>query len=291
MGAVSQEYFASIGYDTNKLKPGELPPWMDGVDRTDQPTYANPWNPTPYWSSTPEGMDPQDPLAVQWSPYPPSKPAPAPAPEPTPEPSSGGGGGGNGFAAVAPPQNAPAFNGAPYQAASAPAFTGQMNDAFRARIMELLGTPLDVDPDALRVSPENRAYRLAAQRAEERQRMQLAEEAAAGGWSNSGGFDTSLAQLRQARGEGESQFLGQLAARYMDVQRNQLYQGIQFAMSQGQFEAAQQLQAQLANLEASMRQQSLAEQARQFDLGLGYDYTALGVSANQAATNALLSGF
>ena len=93
MGAVSQEYFASIGYDTNKLKPGELPPWMDGVDRTDQPTYANQYDKTPYWSSTPEGMDPQDPNAVQWSPYAPGTQTPQPPPPQNPGQNYGGGGG------------------------------------------------------------------------------------------------------------------------------------------------------------------------------------------------------
>jgi hypothetical protein len=265
---------------------------QDGVDRTDQPVYANPWDDTPYWPSTPPGMDPQDPDAVQWSPYPPQNNTQQPDPV-----STGGGGGGGTYQPPAPVNPAPVppggggFTGANYGNVSAPGMGGPLNDAMRNRIMELLGTPLDLNADQLRKTPENRAYRLGAQRAEERQRAQLAEESSAQGWSDSGGFDSALAGIRQARGEGEAGFLGQLATRYMETQRQQLYQGIQFEMSQGQFEAAQELQARLANLEASMRQSELGERARQFDLGLGYDYTALGVNANNAAFNALAGGF
>jgi hypothetical protein len=112
----------------------------------------------------------------------------------------------------------------------------------------------------------------------------MAEEASAGGWSSSGAFDTGVAGIRQARGEGEAAFLGQLAVVKMQQNREALVQGIQFAMSDGQFDKAQALQAKLAEIDAALRQAQISESGRQFDLGLGFDYTQLGVNANRDAT-------
>jgi hypothetical protein len=131
---------------------------------------------------------------------------------------------------------------------------------------------------------------------------QLAETAAAEGWSDSGGFEGAQQGLRQARGEGEAGFLGQLAVTKMQQNREALVQGIQFAMSQDQFEDAQVLQRELANLDAAIRREiassqnafnyaQLNENSRQFGLSLGFDYTQLQSMMNQAATEAALGGY
>lgn len=163
-------------------------------------------------------------------------------------------------------------------------------DAIRA----LLGTPQTVDQEALYRSPEASAMRLQAQRAEERQRAQLAERDAAQGFSASGGFEGALAGLRQQRGESESGFMGQLAMRRMEDNKERLMEGIRFAMNQNQFELAQKLSRELANLNASIERarlqtqasvagNDLSERARQFNLGLGFNYDDLETRANQAA--------
>jgi hypothetical protein len=213
------------------------------------------------------------------------EPTPAPvvqAPDPVSQPSYNAQ-----PAAVSMPSNATRFQAPNIPQASAN-FSSPLDGAYRDAIMKLLNTPQDVDPATLAKTPENRSYRLAAQRAEERQTAQLAEQAAGQGWSGSGGFETQRQGIRQARGEGEAAFLGQLATTIMERNRQSLIQGIQFAISDGQFDKAQQMQAQLANLDAMMQQARLAEQGREFDLGLGFDYTQLGVNANQAAANAAL---
>jgi hypothetical protein len=179
--------------------------------------------------------------------------------------------------------------------------TGTPNVTSEQAIQGLLNTPKTVDAQALAQSPENAAYRLGAQRAEERQRAQLAERAAANGTSESGGFENKLAGLRQARGEGESQFLGQLAITKMQQQREDLVNGIQFAMANQQFDKAQAMQRELAQLNASISREQLAmqgsiasnslnENARQANNSLGYNYAALQQQGNQYLANLMLNG-
>ncbi len=74
----------------------------------------------------------------------------------------------------------------------------------------------------------------------------------------------------------------------MQQNRDSLVQGIQFALADGQFDKAQQLQVQLANIDAALRNAQLGEQGRQFDLGLGFSYDQLGVNANRDALLAML---
>lgn len=192
----------------------------------------------------------------------------------------GGSGGGGGAPAVAP-----ISYGGP---ATMPTTQSPYSPALQQAILALLNTPQTVDADSLRKSPEFRAKALGEQRAEERQRAQLAEEAAGGGWSASGGFNTRLAGLRQQRGENESDFLGQLAVSKMQENRERLLAGIQAATQIGQFDQAQALQLELANLDAAIRRETLAQQGSQFGQQLGFNYTALQENANQAATRALL---
>ena len=180
--------------------------------------------------------------------------------------------------------------------------TGSNASAAADAIRALLGTPQTIDQQELYRSPEASAMRLQAQRAEERQRAQLAERDAAQGFSASGGFEGSLAGLRQQRGETEAGFMGEIAIRKMEDNKQRLMEGIRFAMNQNQFELAQKLSRDLANLNASIERaristqasiaaKSLSESGRQFDLGLGFNYDDMTARYNQAATNALLGLF
>lgn len=163
-----------------------------------------------------------------------------------------------------------------------------MQDLSRDAIIQLLQTPQNLSPEELAKTPENRAFQLQAQRAEERQRAQLAERASAEGWSDSGGMETQLQGLRSERGESEAGFLGQLAIDRMQANREQLLAGIQFAQQSGQFDKQQQLQRDLAQLDASIRQAQLAQQDKQFGLSLGYNYAALQAELNRQALAAAL---
>lgn len=131
----------------------------------------------------------------------------------------------------------------------------------RAKILELLRSP-KLDPNQLRNSPEMQAVQLMAQRAEERDRAALAERAAVGGWSGSGGMEGGLSALREQRGQTEMEFMGQLAVDYMERQREDIKRGIEFAMQDGQFSEAQALQRELAAIEAAIEREKIAASLR-----------------------------
>ncbi len=146
---------------------------------------------------------------------------------------------------------------------------GNIEDAYRAAILQLLQAPQDVDPNKLRNSPEMQARQLQSQRAEERDRQALAERASAGGWSATGGFEGGLNALRQTRGESDMAFMGELAATYMERQREDLRNGIEFALNDRQFNLAQQLERELANLDAAIQREQIAANVGMNDAELG----------------------
>jgi hypothetical protein len=184
-----------------------------------------------------------------------------------------------------------------------------LDDARRAALLELLGRQPPT-AEELRNTPENQAYMLQAQRAEERQRAELAERAAYEGFGNSGYFDTELQGIRQQRGEGEAGFLGELAVSRMQAQREDLQFAISEAQQAGQFDLAQQLQREQMTLDAAIRREQIAssdkqaandlalreflgkagidldrlrlgEDQRQFNYDLGFRYTNLDENRRQ----------
>lgn len=278
----------------------------DGVDRSSQPTYANPWAPgyVEATSGAPAQAESQPTYAAPAQPtvQPQVEPQQAVAPATVesangwwnnqavdPFAATGGGAFVNGMWYPASHPMAQGQTGSGVSTTGGAANTPQsMESLSRQAIMDLLQTPQNIDPEALAQTPENRAYRLSQQRSEERQRAQLAERAAAEGWSDSGGMETQMQGLRSQRGENEAGFLGQLAIDRMQANREQLQAGITFAQQQGQFDKAQKLQRDLADIDASIRQAQLAQQDKQFGLSLGYNYTALQQQANRDAVLAAL---
>jgi hypothetical protein len=184
----------------------------------------------------------------------------------------------------------------PYTAPSAPAAasgSSALDEARRSALLELLGRKPPT-AEELRNSPENQAYQLQAQRAEERQRAELAERAAFEGFDQTGYFDTELQGIRQQRGEGEAGFLGQLAVSRMQAQREDLQFAISEAQQAGQFDLAQQLQREQMNLDAAIRREQIASSDRQAanDLALreflgkaGIDLDRLRLGENQRQFN------
>lgn len=175
-----------------------------------------------------------------------------------------------------------------------------MDAAMREAIMKLL-TPEEVNPETLRNSPQFQAVQLAGQRAEERQRAQNAERASLEGWNDSGGWESDILGLQQARGEFEAGELGNLASEEVAARRQEITQGIQFAMANNQFALAQSLQRELAALDAQIKREGLSQQnsqffsdlnerARQHGLNLGFNYTSLQTQANRDALLAALGG-
>lgn len=153
----------------------------------------------------------------------------------------------------------------------------QMAELVRQRILQLLNTPQTVDPQTLRDSPEMQAVYLQEQRAQERDRAALAERAAADGWSGSGAFEGGLNALAEKRGATEMTLMAQLATAYMERNREDLKNGIELAMNQGQFDQAQALQRELAALDAAIEREKIgaslsmdaSDNALKRELGLG----------------------
>lgn len=159
-------------------------------------------------------------------------------------------------------------------------------DVLNADILKLLQTPTDISAADLQSSPEAQAFNLTRERKLGQDQAQAAESAAYQGTSNQGGVTRGLAQ--QAA-EDEAGFVGSLANTKLQQNRDLLVQGIQIAEQAGQFEQAQALQSQLAQLDASIRQQSLAEQARESNNALGFNYASLGANLDNASVIALLN--
>lgn len=150
--------------------------------------------------------------------------------------------------------------------------------AARERLLGLLNRK-PPSAEELAAGPESAAYRLGAQRNAERETADLAERASYEGWSGpqSGAYQTGLAGINQRRGEGEAGFLGSLMTQRIESERQDLQFAIQIAMSQGQFDQAQQLQRELADLDAILRREQL-----------GFNYDALQLGANERAASAAL---
>ena len=173
-----------------------------------------------------------------------------------------------------------------------------IQQAYRDALMALLGTPQTVDAQSLYSSPEAAAFRLSAQRAEERQRAQLAEDAGYRGTSN---LEGRQRQLAESRGESEAQFVGQLALQRMQDQRDRLFMGLQLAQQTGQFDEAQRLARDLASLDAAISREGISAQSslgfanlantRQMaNNQLGFNYAALEAELNRQALLAMLGG-
>lgn len=188
--------------------------------------------------------------------------------------------------------------GGPTTSSLPPGLSNPNNALYQQMIAQLLNTPQTVDAESLQNTPEAQAQRLASQRAEERGRAQIAERLAAQGVpTSSGAMDTDIAALRQQRAEGDTNFIGQLAVTKMQQNRESLVQGIQFAMQDGQFDKAQALQLQLADLDAALKREGMALTASEGNanrdisrLQLGYNYDALQAQLNQQALLAALQG-
>jgi hypothetical protein len=177
---------------------------------------------------------------------------------------------------------------------------GYQQELYRKRIAELLGTPLTVSAQDLAETPQAQAAALTRQRSEERLRSQLAERANFDGYSG-GAVEGELAGVRQGLAEHEIQMMSDLATQKMQENREQLMAGIQFAMNDGQFEQAQAMQRELANLDAAIKRESInagltegnAERSLRERLGLlgiGYDYDALNATLNQRTAEMILNG-
>lgn len=177
---------------------------------------------------------------------------------------------------AAPAPAAPAPPGAAPAAPTAPAAPGQpttIADAFKKSLIDTLNTggqvPTLNDPT---IKAQSDAFAVGQQRAKERARASMAERAAAQGGVgvNSGAFDQGLIGLEQAQGEAEAGNNARLLGSELQQRRAQLLQAASIAGNTLNAEQARDLQRQLAELDAAIRREGIAQQSSlgQGDLAL-----------------------
>ncbi len=153
------------------------------------------------------------------------------------------------------------------QGVSAGVLTPEVNTAVRQQLLGLLN-PKPITAESLAETPQASAFRLGSQRGAEREQAQLATDAEREGFTGTSEFDAKSRGISQRRGEGEAQYLGQVASEELQRQRSELLAGIQMAFAAGENEAARALQLQLGQMDDAIRRLSIDTSHQQFEEGL-----------------------
>lgn len=130
----------------------------------------------------------------------------------------------------------------------------QMQSQLRTSIMGLLNTDANnISVQDADLAPQSQAFAAAQERYGAKRRAELALQASRGGWADSGGFDQRAdaitGDIANAVGANDAALIGQK----MDARRQQLTQGIAAASQLGLADEANNLQRQLANLNAQVQ--------------------------------------
>lgn len=327
---------ADAGGATGATPPPTLPPTpgdvASGASQPFERMQGNSGNPY----GTPEGnmirlsngalVDQYHPLAADYVNWQNQNPAGAPAapaasapPPTTSNAPPGTPGSSTGPASVVPTGPSVASPGVtPGAGTTAPAAAPDINQAKQNALIQMLMAPPPT-ADSLLSDPAAAAERLQSQRGAERQKASAAERAAYSGLSGSGSADVADRQIDQARSESDSQFIGSLMNTRLQQQQDNLKFAIQAAIAAGQFDQAQALQKQLAEMQdatqrlgistaaktaagaqdvqrygidtgASTAAAELAQNTQNFLDTLGFNYTSLGTNANRDALITLMGG-
>lgn len=153
----------------------------------------------------------------------------------------------------------------------APKATQTMDDAVRARLLDLLGTdPNNVSVTDADLAPASRAFNAQVDREAQNQRAQLLEGANQEGTASSGATTTGLDSIgmtaAQSKGANDASLITQKQAQRIQ----QLQTAISVASSMGMADQANDLQRQLANLQAGVteRGQDVTSVGQQIQVGL-----------------------
>jgi hypothetical protein len=173
--------------------------------------------------------------------------------------------------------------------------TQQYNQGLRDFMTSQLGqlsTP--VDPTSPDIAPALSAYNTQSQRDQQTQRDALAERYYASGEGGtplqSGGFNTAVQGIGEAAAAGRQNFAGSTLYNAAQSRRQQLQSMLQTAVGAGQTDAAQQIQSQIANIDAQLREQGLTQQNTQFNDQLSYNYANMMAGLNRDSLLAGLTG-
>jgi hypothetical protein len=153
------------------------------------------------------------------------------------------------------------------------------------QIQGLIGqgnTPVDGNDPIIKGQVD--AYRNEQTRGARQGQAALAEQAAYKGIP-SGTQDAGTAGLYENAGVHTGNFEAQLVSQELQARRAQLTQGLQLALSQNSGDQARQLQAQIAQIDAALRQQTITNQNGQFYDSLGLDAGRLEALLNAQLVN------
>lgn len=192
-----------------------------------------------------------------------------------------------GTGAVAAPGGTATSGAAPVAAPAslaAPATPQTVQGAFQNVLQNLLAGPSPQQAGAnVMQSPAVSAYRNALQSREGKDRALLAERAAAGGFSGSGGFDAGVLGLRQAMNRDLGTFAAGRAGEAEQGRRQELLSALGLANAFGDQTAARGLQRDLGFAQ-------LGQNQNQFLDTLGFNYANMGNNLNAQILSQLLGG-
>lgn len=153
--------------------------------------------------------------------------------------------------------------------------------------------PVDANnPD---IAPEISAYNNQSTRDEQTNRDSLAEQYYASGSTggsglDSGSFNTAKQQAAETSAGQRANFTGSAVFQEAQARRSQLSDLLKTATTYGLTSQAQQLQAEIAKIDASLQEQGLTQQNSQFGDSLGFSYANLLAQENRDALLAGLNG-
>lgn len=115
--------------------------------------------------------------------------------------------------------------------------------------------PVDItDPQ---LAPAAASFRNARRREQQHAQDQSAESLATQGLLRSGAMDSEVRRGREASGRDIAGYESSLVLNEMGARRQQMMQALQLAMQSGQFDRAQELQRQLAQLDAQLQNRAM----------------------------------
>jgi hypothetical protein len=164
---------------------------------------------------------------------------------------------------------------APAGGSIAPGAPTTVAGAFQQALVSKMA-PQPISASNPQVAPALAANRISEQRGMERDRNILAERAAASGTNMSGGFDTSLLGLSQARSEREGQFAGDKLWQLGQQQSGEGMGAMQMAGGLLSGEAQRELQKYGIDTDAALRDKGLGIQEK-----LGTGQLGLGLLGQQ----------
>src|SRR5262245_9176358 len=110
-----------------------------------------------------------------------------------------------------------------------------------------------------------------------------------GNASQSGGFNTGVQQLLEGASANKANFSGNLLWNAGQSKRQQLGNMLNLALGAGQSDVANQIQSQIASIDAQLKAKGLSQQNSQFNDQLGFNYAQLQAQLNRAAFLAAMS--